>query len=57
MPLTKLNIAVFAPMPSANVIIAMKEMPGRFSRLLIPNRMSLNNVSIEFIFTWFKHVA
>src|SRR6266542_4676495 len=45
--LTRLKIAVFAPMPRAKAIKATNVKPGRFARLLIPCRMSRNRVSIK----------
>jgi hypothetical protein len=41
-----LKMAAFAPMPRASVITAMLVKPGRFNKLLIPNRMSLNKFSM-----------
>ena len=55
-PLITLNIAVFAPMPSASVITAMAVKPGCFSRLLIPYRRSLSSVSIIVIVRFFRLV-
>src|SRR6266536_1922643 len=46
-----LNIAVFAPMPSAKVTMAIVVNAGCLSKLLIPNRMSLITVSIR-LFLW-----
>src|SRR5712691_1084352 len=45
--LTTLKIAVFAPIPNARVSIVIAAKPGLLSRLLIPNRMSLNKFSIS----------
>jgi hypothetical protein len=41
-----LKMAVFTPIPSARVSTATAVKLGRFNRLLIPYRISLNSISI-----------
>jgi hypothetical protein len=46
MPLTKLKIVVFAPMPNASVNTAIKLKPGFFMNIRAPKRKSFRKVLI-----------
>src|SRR5262245_23681944 len=47
MPLTKLKIAAFAPMPTASVRIATAAKPGALRSVRNPYRMSCHNCDIQ----------